>query len=570
MNNTNQLQKIIADSFNRLSDFKVNESQVIFSVTKNKKFGDVTTNFAMKFFKQQTTFDNLHKFASFLVDEISLSNLIQSASVEGPGFINCFLKQNVVLDQLKSLENNLAKLKTVHQQDQVVVEYSSPNIAKPFTVGHLRSTIIGDAIANILDENGYQVFRDNHLGDWGTQFGKQIYAIKTWGDESEIDKAERPVKLLVELYVKFHQEAENNPNIEEEGRKWFKKLEEGDVEARRLWKKCIDWSWKEFDKIYHRLGINFTENQGRGYGESFFEDKMKTVIDQLSQKNLLTDSRGAKLVFFPNDKYPPLMIIKNDGATLYATRDLATDNFRRQHYGEKIQIINEVGAEQELYFKQLFEVEKMLGWFSDEQRIHIKHGLYRFKDKKMSTRKGNVIWLEDVLHEAFERVSKISGDRISAENNWKIAMGSLKWNDLKRRPELNVVFDWQEITRVDGDSGPYVMYTYTRCASVLKKATLSFDDLNPTAIDEDERTLINKLGQFPETIKRAAVSLSPSQICTYLLELSQIFNKFYTNNQIINAKTEEQKKLRLFITQKTAYVIKNGLKILGIEAVQQM
>jgi arginyl-tRNA synthetase len=340
------------------------------------------------------------EIAEELKTAIGTHPLISKVDIAGPGFLNFWISDTYLSDLLSKIDQNFGVL-NLHQGKKVIVEYSSPNIAKPFTIGHLRSTIIGDAIANLLETTGYEVHRDNHVGDWGTQFGKQIAAIKRWGNEEVITKSDHPVKELVNLYVKFHSEAEKDPTLEDEGRRWFKKLEEGDLEAKRLWQLCIDTSWKEFDAIYHRLGITFTENDKRGFGESYFEDKMTSVLGELEKalgaKGLYKKNDGAKLVFFPDEKYPPLMIIKKDGATLYSTRDLATDKFRIKIYGSDILIINEVGADQSLYFNQLFETEYLLGWVKPGQRVHVKHGMYRFKEGKMSTRKGNVIWLEDVL-----------------------------------------------------------------------------------------------------------------------------------------------------------------------------
>ena len=507
-----------------------------------------------------------------------------------PGFVNFYLSEKYLLENIKTVLEEKEKFGSKRQDPnkKVVIEYSSPNIAKPFTVGHLRSTIIGDAIANLLEANGWKVYRDNHLGDWGTQFGKQIYAIKTWGNEDEITKSENPVKMLMDLYVRFHQEAEKDPALEEEGRRWFKKLEDGDKETRRLWNKCIEWSLKEFRKIYDRLGISFTENNGAGYGESFFEDKMGGIINELEKKGLLKESEGAKLVFYPKNKYPPLMIIKKDGATLYATRDLATDKFRLNKYGKDVVIINEVGIEQSLYFKQIFEIEKMLGWVKDGQRIHKRHGHYRFKDEKMSTRKGNVIWLEEVLEEAIGRANKLSSGK--AENTAKdVAIGAIKWNDLKRTSEQDIVFDWDEILNMEGNAGPYLQYTFARTQSVIHKASInvmpnSFQHLERTGIlkpasprgeqvqddkmmEPEEVSLLRALQRFPEIVWEAGENFSPNLLCNYLFDLAQKFNLFYQKHKILES---ENRDFRLALTQAVGQVIKNGLYLLGIKAPERM
>jgi len=557
------------------------------------KHGDYATNVALIAAKR------LNRNPIELAEEIAAklkTDFIERIEVVKPGFINFWIK-DIFLQKAFEI-----KIPQIGKGKKVVVEYSSPNIAKPFTIGHLRSTIIGDAVANLLAATGWEVKRDNHVGDWGTQFGKQIYAIKTWGNEEELEKAERPVKLLVDLYVKFHDEAEKDPTLEDKARAWFKKLEDGDEEAKKLWQKCIDWSWKEFEKIYAELGVAFTENNGRGYGESFFEDKMKPVIKELEDKGLLQiGENGAKLVFFPAadsgqvpDKYPPLMILKKDGATLYSTRDLATDKFRLEHYGSDVKIINEVGAEQALYFRQLYELEKRLGWYQEGQRVHVKHGLYRFKEGKMSTRKGNVIWLEEVLEEAKKKahgltakshdisfgdtyVETKSKDKTPTlkeseiiNNSDIVGIGALKWNDLKRSSEQDINFDWDEILNMQGNSGPYLQYTFARTQSVLDKSEekTKYKILN-TSLQIEERELLRLLARFPEVVEEAAGRLAPNILCTYLFELAQAFNLFYQKCPILKAE-DDIRDFRLGLTHKAGEVVKEGLSLLGIQAPKKM
>ncbi|NTU47188.1 arginine--tRNA ligase [Candidatus Roizmanbacteria bacterium] len=562
------------------------------------EFGDYSSNIAMQLAKALKK--NPLEIAKQIAERIGTNENVESVTVLPPGFINFKLSARVLRNELHTIltKKEAYGTKNVSNQRHAVVEYSSPNIAKPFTIGHLRSTIIGNAIANLLEATGWDIKRDNHVGDWGTQFGKQIYAIEHWGNLEELEKSDRPVKLLVELYVKFHQEAELHPEIEDEARAYFKKLENGDAEMRNMWQKCIEWSWKEFDSLYQRLGVHFTENAGRGYGESFFEDKMAAVIQELESKNLLKESQGAKLVFFENDNPPPLMILKKDGATLYATRDLATDKFRLETYGSDIKIINEVGAEQALYFQQLFKTEELLGWIKPGQRVHIKHGLYRFKDQKMSTRKGNTIWLEDVLDEAVKRAYalrqhenefdgpevvthnvKISpaarkhnlGFATPLNNSEKIAIGAIKWNDLKKTSAQDVVFDWDEILNMQGNSGPYLQYAYVRCRSIIQKmAEVQSGTISPEAVfDESEQRLMRTLLHYPEVVTKAAESYAPHVVCTYLFELAQTFNLFYQNSPILKAEPQKQS-LRLALTEATSHILKNGLYLLGIETVEKM
>lgn len=541
-------------------------------------FGDYSCNIAMKLFAgaDKTHWKSPHALAQDIVDHLDASEMV-TASVAGPGFINFSLTTPTLVKHLKEAQQNVfAGLDRVKDK-VVIVEYSSPNIAKPFTVGHLRSTIIGEALANLLTIKGYQVHRDNHLGDWGTQFGKLIYAIKQWGDITDIESAPRPVKLLVDLYVRFHQEAETNPEIEDEARAWFTKLEQGNTEARELWKKCIDWSWKEFDAIYKELGsAPFTENNGRGYGESYFEDKMGPVIDELKEKQLLkTGKEGAQIVEFDEALgLPPLMILKKDGSTLYATRDLATDKFRRETYGKDITVINEVGAEQSLYFKQLFALEQMLGWYKEGQRVHVGHGFFRLKEGKMSTRKGTVIWLEDVLEEAKKRARELaktsskSGDIDITRNSQIIGIGALKWNDLKRSSHLDVVFDWDDVLNMQGNSGPYIQYVAVRCKSILEKAQTPTTDVSSYSPNEEETLVLRALSKLPDVIDACIEEYAPHYVCTYLYELGQTFNSFYNKHQVLNQ--GEASSFRLLLTEVVGQALEQGLLLLGIKTPEKM
>ncbi len=538
-------------------------------IPENSQFGDYSSNVALKTVeKGQKPRDVAEELINQLQKNDELLKVIEKVEVAGPGFINFWISKDLLLNNLTQIDNEKEKYGTIDEFNDklAIVEYSSPNIAKPFTVGHLRSTIIGDAVANLLGAIGWKVLRDNHLGDWGTQFGKQIYAIKTWGNFSDIEKSENPVKELVALYVKFHEEAENDPSIEDGAREWFKKLEDGDREALDLWQKCVDLSWKEFDKIYKELGVTFSKefNNGRGLGEAFFENKMKVVIDELEKNKLLKEGEeGAKLVFFEKDKYPPAMILKKDGTSLYHTRDLATDKYRKENYNPDL-IINEVGLEQKLYFEQLYEIETMLGWYKTDQRVHVGHGLIRFKEGKMSTRKGNVIWLEDVLSEAHSRAKKLGSE--SDELISMVAIGALKWNDLKRDSKTDIVFDWDEMLSMEGNSGPYLQYTHARAYSILEKAGARGNKFE-VEIDNEEVEIMRVLYQFPEIIMNAAKNYSPNILANYLFSLAQKFNNFYNTNRILDS---EKKEIRVEITRGVAQVLKNGLKLLGIESPEKM
>jgi arginyl-tRNA synthetase len=525
------------------------------------KNGDYSTNVALTYAKA------LGKPPREIAEQIkveiikSLPKEIEKVEVAGAGFINFYLSRELFLESIGQIikDEDFGNSK-IGVGQKVVVEYSSPNIAKPFTIGHLRSTIIGDAVANIVSALGYSVVRDNHLGDWGTQFGKMIVAIKKWGDIEKIKQSEKPVHDLVELYVRFHDEAEKDKALESEGREWFVRLEAGDVEAKEIWTFCIERSLIAFKKIYKELGVN---NFDTWRGESVYGEFISTVVKELEDKRLLKESEGATLVFFDGEKLPPLMIKKTDGSTLYATRDLATDYWRRSEYGNDVKIINEVGGEQSLYFKQLFETEKMLGWFNDGDRVHVAHGLYRFKEGKMSTRKGNVIWLEDVIDEAVKRAGEIN-----KETAHEVAIGALKFNDLKRKSSEDIVFDWDEILSLKGDSGPYLQYSYVRAYSIVEKAESTNIKMSVENASENTTNLEKVLYRFPEVVSRAGLEYSPHYISTYLMELASAFSNFYAQGVIVSDAPDSPYKVA--VTKAFGIVMKRGLELLGIPVLTRM
>lgn len=570
---------------------QIKSTDILLEKPKSLNHGDLSTNLAMiKYHLVAEQFANPRSLAEKIVEQFNQNNSEIKASVAGFGFINFQLSDALFWQVFADLTINGADVIPAPTQSQkVIVEYSSANIAKPFSIGHLRSTIIGDAVANLYQAMGYQVFRDNHLGDWGTQFGKQIVAIKKWGDEIAIGQSANPVAELVKLYVKFHQEAEQDDSLNDEARQWFKKLEEGDAEARRLWQQCIDWSLKEFQKIYERLNIKFTENEGLGYGESFFEPLLADLINELIKEDFVKEGEGgAKLIFYPDDHYPPLMIQKADGATLYATRDLAADKWRleQERYrganNERPIIINEVGSEQSLYFQQLYQAEEMLGWYQKNERIHLKHGLYRFADGKMSTRKGQVIWLNEVLDKAQAKAEELCGDSETAK---VLSVAALKWNDLKRNSQLHVTFNWDEVLNLQGNSGPYLLYAYARAKSILRKASeqginvaekFNADKVidQHLVIKKLEKEIIQLLANFPLIVKQSQQELNPALLCNYLFSLASLFNSFYNKYQILKDSSGEEALLRrdfrLQLVNQLALVIKTGLNLLGIDTLEQL
>ena len=558
---------------------------------ENIKFGDWTSNVALMTYGRLSPdlkgqYKSVRAWAEHLCQQLkqhlTLDGQIERIEVAGPGFINFYWSTAALVEQI--IQQLFFDEQQVEGNETVIVEYSSPNIAKSFTVGHLRSTVIGDAIANLLEAAGKKVRRDNHLGDWGTQFAKQVVAIEKWGNWQEIEQSEQPIKELVRLYVKFHQEAEKKPELEDEARETFRKMEANEAKIIAMWQKIVDISMKEFNKLYEILQIKFTENGGKGYGESFARDKTETVVEQLKAKHLLIESQGAQVVeFAPEDKLPPFLILKKDGATLYQTRDLAMDFWRKQAYGEGITIINEVGREQSLYFRQLYRVEELLGWYQPTQRLHVGHGLYRFKDRKMSTRKGDVVWLEDILTAAMAKVKTVAKGNLSDDDVRVIAVGAIKWNDLSREAQSDIDFDLDKMIALKGNCGPYMQYTVRRCLSVLEKAGSGLlneiegkilinqdklqeesENIKKSDWQDSEKKLLTLLTNYQETVARAAQALAPNLVATYLYELAQEFNNYYAKVILMGA-TE-----RLWLTAAIGLTLTKGLKLLGIEIPKQM
>lgn len=561
---------------------------VPFQITKTQLgFGDYACNAAMLLGKhlKQNPMEIAEKIKEYLERDADFS---EKVVVVKPGFINFWLDTDTLLEILvAAVEEGSSFCADFANDNRLhIVEYSSPNIAKPFTVGHLRSTIIGASIAKILKHAGYNVITDNHLGDYGTQFGALITAIKKWGNEKDLDSSTEPIKDLVALYQKFHAEvkaerkalgllekddpeAEDDSKsspLEDEARGWFRKLEQGDPEAARIWKKCVDLSMIEFNTIYERLGVSFDTY----WGESFFREKMDTVIADLREKNLLRESEGAQLVFFPEPmKLPPAMILKKDGGSLYITRDLATDKYRRDYYGTDTVVINEVGKEQVGHFDQLFALEEMLGYFPKNQRVHVKHGHYRFKTGKMSTRAGNVIWLNDVLDNAVDAVKRVVSE-IDPKDAEKIGLGAIKFYDLSRAPEGDIVFDADKMVDTKGATGPYIQYAIVRARTLVAKAYLEEfylpEGLQGVVLLEEELVVARVLEGFAVALKKAAEEYSPHYLATYLLSLASAYNTYYAAVKVIS----EKRTGGLLVSKAVHNVLTLGLSLLGIDVPEKM
>ena len=453
----------------------------------------------------------------------------------------------------------------------VLVEYSSPNIAKPFHIGHLFSTAVGNSLARIYKFLGYDVESLNHLGDWGTQFGKLISAYKRWGDAKLIEKD--PINELLKIYVKFHEEAEKDPSLEDEAREYFKKLEDGDAETTELWKYFKDQSLVEFKRVYDMLGVSFDSYNG----EAFYSDKMDEVVDMLRDADILTESEGAQVVDLSDMNMPPCIILKSDGATIYATRDIAAALYRHRTYNFDKNIYV-VGLPQSLHFRQIFETMKRAGWEWSKDCHHVGFGLVKLPGKSMSTRHGDVVFLEDVLNESIEKTRSIienNGAKVDDidDVSKKIGIGAILYTFLKNSREKDIVFSWDTMLDFDGESAPYCMYGYARGKSILRRAEgidYSTADLTK-AVSDDAYTLVKLINSFGDAVKDAADKNEPFYVNRYVTSVVKAFNKFYNTNPIMRDDVDEEtKKARLAIVDATCTVIKSALHRLGIEVVESM
>lgn len=449
----------------------------------------------------------------------------------------------------------------------ITIDLSSPNIAKPFSVGHLRSTVIGDALSNIFRKIGYNTIKINHLGDWGKQFGLLMVAYKKWGSQEAVEA--NPIDELLKLYVRINAEIENDPSLDEEGRLWFKKLEDGDPEATELWQWFRDESLTEFNRIYELLGVEFDSLNG----EAFYNDKMDEGIQILEEKGLLQESKGASIVDLEDFNLPPAMIKKSDGATLYITRDIATAIYRARTYNF-VKNVYVVGQEQANHFRQLKAVLKKMGFDWSDDMIHVDFGLVTKNRQKLSTRKGNIILLEPTLLEAISRAkSQIEAKNPDLENKDAVAravgVGAVKFYDLKTDRRNGYDFDLEAMVSFEGETGPYIQYAYARIQSILRKANFQPDAESTYSLNDPESWEIIKLLQdFGRVVKRAADNYEPSLIAKYAISLAQAFNKYYAHTRILDESTERDS--RLALSYSTAVVLKEALRLLGVEAPEKM
>lgn len=511
--------------------------------------------------------------AQELASKFSSDELIDRVDAVG-GYLNFFYNRSVFISDTVTAVRTAGEdwgKSDMGSGKTVLVEYSSPNIAKPFHIGHLFSTAVGNSLAKIYKFLGYDVQSLNHLGDWGTQFGKLISAYKRWGDPAVIEKD--PIKELLKIYVKFHEEAEKHPELEDEAREYFKKLEEGDEETTKLWKYFKDLSLVEFKRVYDMLGVEFDSYNG----EAFYSDKMDEVVDILNEKGLLVESEGAKVVDLSDMNMPPCIILKSDGATIYATRDIAAALYRHRTYNF-YKNIYVVGLPQSLHFRQIFETMKRAGWEWSKDCVHVGFGLVKLPGKNMSTRHGDVVFLEDVLNESIEKTKAIIENNNSDVGDVddvakKIGIGAVLYTFLKNSREKDIVFSWDTMLDFDGESAPYCMYGYARGRSILRRAEgIDYSNADMSkAVSDDAYTLVKLMNGYGEAVKDAAEKNEPFYVNRYVTNLVKAFNKFYNTNPIMKDDVDEEtKKARLAIVDAACGIIKSALALLGIEVVESM
>ena len=552
----------------KIEDLTLEEIVALIEVPPNKEMGD----FAFPCFKLAKVFRKApNMIAADLAENIEAKGAISKVMPLG-GYVNFFVNKSQLAETV--INDVLTKKEKyghtdLGQDKAVVIDFSSPNIAKPFHIGHIRTTVIGNALYKIYDSQGYNVVRVNHLGDYGTQFGKLIVAFKLWGSKEAVEA--NPIPELLKLYVKFHEEAEQKPEMEDEARAWFTKLENGDEEAKALWQWFRDESLKEFARVYDLLDIEFDSYAG----ESFYSDKMGVVIDQLKEKGLLVQSQGTNVVDLEQYNMPPALITKNDGSTLYMTRDLAAAIYRKNTY-DFDKCIYVVGSQQSLHFQQLFKVLELMGYEGSKDLIHVPFGMVALEEGTMSTRKGRVVFLEDVLKQAVEKTKEIVlSKNPNAKNVEQIAkqvgVGAVVFQELSNSRIKDYTFSWSRTLSFEGETGPYVQYTHARCCAVLRKAEEEVTaDINYDLLSEgDGAEVLKVIGSFNKAILAAMRKNEPHIITRFVLDLAQAFNKFYHDNPIL-VDDVEVRKARLALVAATRQTIENALALLGMHAPERM
>lgn len=565
-------KKYIADSISKVINIEPDELSNYIEIPKDSNMGD----YAFPCFRLAK---ELRKAPPVIANEIKEKielnkDYIEKVEVAG-GYLNFYINNQLLIEEvLKEINNKKEEYGKVNIGNgrNVVIDYSSPNIAKPFHIGHLRTTVIGQALYNIYNFIGYHSVGINHLGDYGTQFGKLIEGYKLWGDEYDIDS--NPIEELMKIYVRINELCKEDENVLERCRENFKKLEEGDEYCHNLWVKFREVSIKEFNKIYDMLGTKFDSWNG----ESFYIDKMGEVIEKLEATGKLVESEGAKVIDLEDKGMPPCIICKSNGASIYATRDLAAILYRARTY-DFAKAIYVTAYEQNLHFKQIFEVAKLLGIGEEKANnlIHIPYGMVRLSTGKMSTREGTIIKVQDLLNEAIDKVKEIiEAKNPSLENKEEIAkkigIGAVIFNNLSTTIIKDVVFDWNIMLNFNGETGPYIQYIYVRTKSVLEKAGYmpKIEDVDFSVLNNKEALNVLKLlYQFSDIVVSTANKNETSILARYLIDLAQSYSSFYDSNKIIS-EDKKNTDARLLLTYAVGNVLKEGMNLLGIEMPERM
>jgi len=560
--------KIISLIEHNVEGLSANDISALIEIPPKPEMGD----FAFPCFRLAKT---MHKAPQLIAADIKEAigdvDFLDDIQVQG-AYLNFFVNKEIFVKSMvdTALADNFGS-SDMGEGQTICIDYSSPNVAKNFHVGHLRTTIIGNSLYKIFSKLGYKVVRINHLGDWGTQFGKLIVAYKAWGDEETVKRD--GVAELMKLYVKFHEEAEKNPSLNDEARAWFTKMEHGDEEALRIWQWFKDISLIEYKRTYKLLGMDFDYY----LGESFYRDKTDAVVKKLEDANLLTESEGAKIVNLDEYDMAPCLILKNDGSTIYATRDLAAIFYRKETYNFS-KCLYVTGQEQKLHFAQVFKVVELLGndWAKD-QLVHIPYGLVSLEGAKLSTRSGNVIYAEDILLEAISKIKEIIEEKNpnipdKEETAKKIGVGAVLFNDLYNQRIKDVSFKWEKLLNFDGETGPYVQYTYARCSSIIRKVDdfVAGNDIDYSLLtDAESLDLLKEISRFPKVVVDASEKYEPSVVARFAVDVAQAFNKFYNANRI-NVEEKNVRDARMTMVHLTRKTIKDALLLLGIECPEQM
>lgn len=564
----NQVYDVMNKNIKKIFDIEI-EVNDIKNATR-PEFGAYQSNFAMT--NSKKIGKNPREIAEILIKNFDGEKIIEKIEVAGPGFINIYLTNEIINEDIKKIEEENYDYE-IDNSKKVVIDYSSPNIAKRMHVGHLRSTIIGDSLKKIYEELGFEVLGDNHIGDWGTQFGKLIVAYNLWLDKEKYEK--NPIEELERLYVLFGEKAKDDPKLEDLAREELKKVQQGDEKNNSLWKEFIEISLKEYDKVYDRLGIKFELING----ESFYNDMMKPLLDILVEKNIAKEDDGALVVFF--DKLPPSIVRKKDGSFLYSTSDLATIKYRKDELKTDIALYV-VDERQDGHFKQVFEISNMLGEPYNYEKHFVGFGIMRFGDGMVfSSRKGNTIRLIELLDQAKEEVKKLVENKnpeLSKEEieelSEKIGVASIKYFDLSQNRISPITFTWDKVLNFEGNTGPYLQYAYVRIMSILRKAKEQgyvVENINVLSNNstEIEKELAIDILKYPQAVIKAYETLRPNIIADYVYDLVKKYNTFYNSIKILSG-DKELIENRLVLIEKVSFVIKKSLMLLGISTVDKM